>query len=86
MGKEFLNTGSITRSRRMRIETLTGIILVTMGIILLLIGIAPRLLESIPKLHPIVYTQISVGKLKIGTSPLAIIILTILYLLFALRG
>lgn len=75
-----------TPIREMRIETLTGVLLIMIGVILLLIGVAPRLLESIPKLHPIIYTQVSLGELKIGTSPLAIIILTIIYLFLALRG
>lgn len=70
----------------MRIEILTGIILVVLGIVFILVGIAPRLLESMPKLHPLIYTQLSLGELKIGTSPIAIIILTIIYLILALRG
>ncbi len=70
----------------MRVETLAGVVLIVMGIILLLIGVAPRMLESVPKLHPIIYTQVSLGGLKIGTSPLAIIILTIIYLLLALKS
>ncbi|MEM1534524.1 MAG: hypothetical protein QW059_03040 [Nitrososphaerota archaeon] len=70
----------------MRIEALTGIILIAIGAVLLLIGVAPRFLESVPKLHPLIYTQITLGELEIGTSPIAIIILIILYLFMVLRS
>ncbi|MEM0444648.1 MAG: hypothetical protein QXO86_07215 [Nitrososphaerota archaeon] len=70
----------------MRIETLTGMILVVLGIVLILIGVAPRILETIPRLHPLIYTQITIGDLKIGTSPLIIIILTVLYLVLMMRS
>lgn len=70
----------------MRIETLIGIALVLLGAILILAGLAPRLLEPMPKLHPLIYTQLTIGELKIGTSPITIIILTLLYLVLHLRS
>jgi len=70
----------------LRPETLTGILLISVGIVFLLIGIAPRATDTIARLHPLIYTEVAVGSLRIGTSPLAMIILAIIYAALALRS
>jgi hypothetical protein len=70
----------------MRPETLAGALLVAIGAALLLIGLAPRFIKTVAELHPLIYTQISLDGLKIGTSPLLIIILASLYILLLIRS
>ncbi len=73
---------------------LTGLILIVLGIIILLIGLIiaylpeiRRIYNEIPcELRPLILISVKIGSLEIMISPILIIILSILYLIFLYKA
>ncbi|MGC9009957.1 MAG: hypothetical protein ACP5I7_05000 [Sulfolobales archaeon] len=69
---------------------LTGLILIVLGVIILLIGLfiaylpeIRRIYNEIPsELKPLILVSVKIGSLEIMISPILIIVLSILYLIF----
>jgi len=60
--------------------TFMGIILIITGIILVLLPTISRLGLRVEKLHPLLFVGKKVDGIYIGTSPILLIILAIIYL------
>jgi len=61
-----------------------GIILIITGIILVLLPAILRLGLRVEKLHPLLFMGKKIDGIYIGTSPIIIIILVVIYLAFIL--
>ncbi|MCS7117986.1 MAG: hypothetical protein NZ957_04280 [Thaumarchaeota archaeon] len=64
---------------------LTGILLTVIGISLVLLSVLPRVLPRIEEVHPLLLVTVRLDGLTVGTSPLLLIALLLVYLLLILR-
>lgn len=60
--------------------TFTGIILIIIGIVLILLPTILKLGLRIEKVHPLLFVGGKIDGIYVGTSPIVIIILAIIYL------
>lgn len=58
-----------------------GVFLMILGIIFVLFGVISRLIPKLDQLPPILYVQKTLDGITIGTSPIIIIALIILYII-----
>lgn len=65
--------------------TLLGILLVIVGVILILIPLIARIGLRLEEVHPLLLVWKKVDGFYVGTSPLLLIILAALYILFLIR-
>ncbi len=57
-----------------------GTFLVILGVVLLVLGLVSRVLPKVEELPPLLYVQKTIDGVTIGTSPIAIIALIIIYI------
>lgn len=57
-----------------------GTFLLILGVVLLVLGLVSRVLPKIEELPPILYVQKNFDGVTVGTSPIAIIALIIIYI------
>ncbi|MEM1944622.1 MAG: hypothetical protein QW756_02500 [Nitrososphaerota archaeon] len=66
---------------------LLGVILIIAGALLILIPLLSRVVEGLERIHPLILIGMRLDGIFVGTSPIVIIALLIVYLLFRLsRG
>ncbi|MCS7094703.1 MAG: hypothetical protein NZ988_02695 [Thaumarchaeota archaeon] len=64
---------------------LTGILLAVVGLSLVLLSVLYRLLPRFEELHPLLLWTVRLDGLTVGTSPLLLIALLLVYLLLIFR-
>lgn len=64
---------------------LTGIVLTVLGVSLVVLSLLPRVLPRLEEVHPLLLVTVRLDGFTVGTSPLLLIVLALLYLLLLLR-
>ncbi len=70
---------------RINLLAFLGITLIILGLILILIPIFQKLASSLERIHPLLIIGRRIDGVYIGTSPLLIIILIVIYALLLMR-
>ncbi|MEN3047655.1 MAG: hypothetical protein ABDH63_02590 [Candidatus Caldarchaeales archaeon] len=64
---------------------ITGLVLTALGISLVILSLLPRVLPKLEEVHPLLLVTVRLDGLTVGTSPLLLIVLALVYLLLLLR-